>query len=632
MDNTIVHILVIWSKAQEYKDEILADLNKNFEILKVFRGHWDKEKFLQNYMVFYAHSQYHLDPDSYKKLLQGKVDHCGNDDFTVVILRDSQPLFEIRHTSSGDRLVNTRMFDKKTQYRTLTGGGHKIHSSDDAWETNHDLTLMFGRNTEDFLYHYVLDGEEDSFTQNCQGVDGYDTIEQLFYILNNTIRYVVLRNHECLPDQYTVEGHGDIDLLCEDRNWMAYLTGAKKIFPEPYRVYHTIRIGDREVPFDFRFVGDDYYDRLWEEEILANRQLSKHLFYVPSFEDQFYSLLYHAYIQKTIVKDDYLPKLERYGQLIHVAFNTDISESISLLDAFMQHKGYEYIRPQDSTVFFNLDNLIFSTHAFRYGKPIKRLNIDIDGEMYYSKVFEKENSFVKVGTPFLIDNEARFLNSLSSSFFPKLIRFESNYEEGLIEITRKKGVDFIHFFSNDQHKTSKYIYSFLRESLSILKVLTSNQIVHRDFIPQNLLIEESLHGCQVSLIDFGWAIYVSEYTKCLKPKDLAGFYHHPTGCSDFYSLGCFLNEYFGYRKRIHEICKVLCSIDIDDYRRGSVLAKKFLLVDSILNKSWSIADCLYDIRFLFIYRIIKPLKSSMHYSWIYKAKLLLHSFFAFSKS
>lgn len=52
MGSSIIHILVIWSKGKDYKDEILADLKNDFEILKVFRGHWDKDKFLQNYMVF----------------------------------------------------------------------------------------------------------------------------------------------------------------------------------------------------------------------------------------------------------------------------------------------------------------------------------------------------------------------------------------------------------------------------------------------------------------------------------------------------------------------------------------------------------------------------------------------------
>lgn len=578
MDNTIVHILVIWSKGQDHKDEILADLQKDFEVLKVFNGHWDKDKFLQNYMVFYAHSQYHLDPDSYKRLLQGKVDHCGDEDFTVVILRDTQPHFEIRHTSSGDRQVNTRMFDKKTQYRALTGGGHKIHSSDDAWETNHDLTLMFGRNTEDFVHHYVLDGGEESFAQNCQGVGGYDTIEQLFYVLNNAIRYVVMRNHECIPDQYTVEGHGDIDLLCENRNWMAYLTGAKKIFPEPYRVYHTIRIGGIEVPFDFRFVGDNYYDLPWQEDILNTRVLQKNLFYTPNPEHQFYSLLYHAYIQKWEVKEDYPPKLMMYAGAIGEIFNADSKSAVQQLDQFLHRHDYEYVRPNDKSVVYNPDHIALSNYALRQGQLLKRLCPQpTDGMKFQSRIYEKENSFIKIGTNWLIDNEVKYLERLSGSpCVPRIIRrdYDQERDETILEISRVPGVDYESYFGDADNQTWGKVRSFIIQSIQLLILLADKGISHRDFLPGNLMISSEGNHCSVSLIDFGWATELGKQNEN-RPNNLAGWFATQGNTTDSNSFAILLTYYWYDLLFVRVLCRMLYAITDTDTQKTDELKKKY---------------------------------------------------------
>lgn len=578
MGSSIIHILVIWSKGKDYKDEILADLKNDFEILKVFRGHWDKDKFLQNYMVFYAHSQYQLDPISYRKLLQGKVEHCGDEDFTVVILRDEHPKFELRTTSSGERKVNTRMFDKKTRYRALTGGGHKIHSSDDAWETNHDLTLMFGYNTKDFCSHYSLDGKEETFSQNCQGVDGYPSIENFFYVLNNTIRYVVMRNHECLPNQYTVEGHGDIDILCENKNWMSYLTGAQKVFPEHYRVYHTIKIGGIDVPFDFRYIGDNYYDQPWQEDILNSRVLTKDLFYTPDAENQYYSLLYHAYIQKWKVKEDYPSKLQKYAEAIGQSYNHNCKVCVEQLDSFLQSNRYEYVRPNDITVVYNPDHLAYSAYALRHGQLLKRLYVNGENNFkYHSRVYEKKDSFVKIGTNWLIENEANYLELLADiPNVPKIIRkqYDLEHEETILEISRMRGVDFETFFADINHQRGKYVRSFIKGCIQLLSALSQKNVAHRDFLPSNLIIADVNGKCKVSLIDFGWATEISKASEN-RPDNLAGRFTSPENSTDAYSLGMFLLDYWYDMPYIRFISKLLRYITNNDTINPNTLKTKY---------------------------------------------------------
>lgn len=66
----------------------------------------------------------------------------------------------------------------------------------------------------------------------------------------------------------------------------------------------TVFIGGRDVIFDLRYVGDNYYDIAMERAILSNR-ISRLNFFIPSDEDLLYSKLYHALIHKEAISDTY---------------------------------------------------------------------------------------------------------------------------------------------------------------------------------------------------------------------------------------------------------------------------------------------------------------------------------------
>lgn len=552
----MTHILIIWSNALEKKDEILHDLHASFSVMRVIRIHWDKEAFMKNLFIFYAHSQRHLNETQYKKLLKNKINHCGDKDFYLVVFEDNNPHMEIRQTSSGPALVNVNVFDKKDEYRKLTGGGHKIHTSNDEWETNKDLTVLFGKNTNDFVEWLKSDNLND-YNNNCIGVKGFESISQLFYLLNNTIKYCVLRNHECLPEKNAVDNHGDIDLLVEDRNYIKYLTLAHNVYNIAYRVYHVICIAGKDIPFDFRYVGDNYYDKGWEEEILERRQLLPKGIYVPNDEDQFYTLLYHAYIQKRTIADDYITKLSFYSNKISVNYNPSTSASISLLDEFMKQNNYEYIKPKDTTVFFNLQSLQLSSYAFRHGIVVsKNGKYDPQQVPFFSVVYDKEQSFYKRASDFLIKNEVHFLEELEKhEYFPRLLDNGVKSDGAYLETEKLEGEDFLTFFSSKEHLHFSFIKSFIEECVKILRILTDNKIIHCDFIGQNLLIKQEGNVCKVSLIDFGWAIHKNEYNKMLRPRVLGCNYSPKEGVSDLYTFAQTIKEMWPnihYIKRIHE--------------------------------------------------------------------------------
>ena len=123
------HLFILWENAREKEKEILEDIKKNFEILGLYNIKWNKENFSNNLSRFYGTNL----PEN-----SGKEQHCGNGDFLLIVVGIDNPKYEERQTSKGLQIVNTNMFDKKTYYRKLTGGGHKVHATNSEVETNHD--------------------------------------------------------------------------------------------------------------------------------------------------------------------------------------------------------------------------------------------------------------------------------------------------------------------------------------------------------------------------------------------------------------------------------------------------------------------------------------------------------------
>lgn len=542
----MTHIFIVWANGLAWKEQILNDIEGQFLVHCNLSVKWDEDKFADNLRVFYSRSWQHFSPSKIVEALQYKKEYCGTGAFSVIVFDDPNPTIGLRETTEGPREVNTNVFDLKQKYRQMTGGGHLVHGSNDESETNRDLTLLFGRNVHDFLKDVPQTSE---YHGNCVGVGGYRDVKELFYVLNNTINYCVLRNFECLPDDYTVEGHGDIDLLVDNKQQMACMTLARQVYAETYRVYHTIQIAGEEVPFDFRHIGDNYYDIKWQRHILANRVLAKDLFYIPNNEDLFYSLLYHAYIQKLEVKDDYVPKLRDYAETIGLSYSSGVEHSVRQLDAFMASNGYEYICPEDVTVVYNLDHLGFSEYAFRYGRCVKRTEEDGgNGYIYSSRVFENGDSYVKIGTDWLVENEALHLKSLQdSSRFPRLLACEP-LGNGMskLEMSKVSGEDFAAFFGNMNNQHGSNVRRFLRQMADVLTCFCKHDIVHRDLSPSNIIVSKSADGLEVGIVDLGWAVNTNE-EQVKTPANLGGRYASTNAeikNTDCFALGVLLMEYW----------------------------------------------------------------------------------------
>ncbi len=340
------HLFILWENARYKEKEILEDIKKSFNIIGKYNITWNKEIFSKNLSRFYGTN---LPKNS------GKEKHCGNGDFLLIIVEVENPKYEHRDTlSKGIQTVNINMFDKKTYYRELTGGGHKVHATNSEKETNHDLTLLLGKSLKDFLKE--VEGKEESIVnlkQDLIGTDGFKTVKEMFYVLNNCIDYAVLRNYETLPEEIYTNEHNDIDLICDSYENAAYILNAKKVFPEEYRIHYKVKVEDKIAFFDLRYIGDNYYYYNLEKALLENRIYNSKGFYTVSEEEYFYTLLYHAILHKPTFSEDYKNKLNKMKP--NLDFKDD-EKSIQILNNWLFKKGYSITIPIDNSVLFNKEN------------------------------------------------------------------------------------------------------------------------------------------------------------------------------------------------------------------------------------------------------------------------------------
>lgn len=334
-----LHLFIIWSNAKYREAEILSDLATRFKILGIHTVTWEKRHFSANLTRFYGEN---LPPHSNKERI------CGNGPFTLVVVMDEHPLYRIRKTSKGHAVVNVNIFDSKEMYRYWTGGGHMIHGTNSVAEVKHDIVLLTGSSLTDY-YNRAKDREEpltEAFDA-MPGEDHWDSMDQLLYVLNETVEYVVLRNFSGLFSDYGHSIHGDVDILTNNRYLAKLALNAKPVFKSKRRVKHLVKIGDGGTFFDIRYTGDDYYCREWEEDILKSRKLSEEGYFMPSDENFAYALLYHALVQKPEIASDYI---EIFKKLFP---DCDKPALTARLKEFLRKNDYRMIEPADYSVYFN---------------------------------------------------------------------------------------------------------------------------------------------------------------------------------------------------------------------------------------------------------------------------------------
>ena len=177
---------------------------------------------------------------------------------------------------------------------------------------------------------------------------GWNNIEEVFAALHTVKEeYIILRNYEEIDaDNFYTSGHADVDFLARDGRRFAKQIHAYPRFVSDDGIHYKVLIAGTEVVIDVRSVGDGYYDANWEMALLHNRVMLDGRFYIPDKENTYYSLVYHAILQKKELAEDYLRRLNKMAENLGVQAKTE-QEHLSVLERYMKEKGYFYTVPYD---------------------------------------------------------------------------------------------------------------------------------------------------------------------------------------------------------------------------------------------------------------------------------------------
>ena len=349
-------LFVSWSAADHLRTRALDVLADRFEIRGVHRIRWSADRVSENFGRFYCSTR--LTPPFHTFFEHQK----GSGPITVVTVVDPAPDFQHRQTNRGCRVVNARFFDTKQDFRSWTPLPKVIHGTETPEEATRDLFMLLGMTPEEYLMAHPApwQGVIEQHARNVTGATGWASLRAVFAALNPLLPYVVLRNFEELPDSHVFGEHDDVDLLVHDYHEAIRILNARPLLgmvPRWGGRFH-VTVAGRPIIFDIRFVGDGYFDRQWQLDVLQRRRFSESGIYVPSTRDYFETLAYHALAHKRELSEDYAGRLAQMAAAEGLEDWTrerlnEPSHARQLLDRLVPGAGRAHVQPKDITVFYN---------------------------------------------------------------------------------------------------------------------------------------------------------------------------------------------------------------------------------------------------------------------------------------
>ncbi len=559
MNKTEIQLFLLWGNARKKENEIISEISKNFEIIEIYEIHWDKKLFKSNLERFYCEK------------IRSKIKHTGTDSFLLITFRDFSPIYEYRHTLKGYEVVNSKILTLKQQFRKLTGGGYKIHSTNDINEVNNNLVFLINKSYDD--YFKESEGKvwkpENSYiqiTEQPKGTYGWNSFDEILYVLNSASKYVILRNFD--------KEDRDIDILVNDFRRIKYLLNGKFIKTNKYKSKLQIQCEGKNFILDLRYIGDNYYCEKWEEDILNNR-IFKDGYFAPNEIDLFYSLIYHVEFHKTQSSHKYDELLKSLAQKYIKDENLQFTHEFYLkkLNEFMNKEDYYPIRPSDRKVKYNLTNIrrmFYICTLEKYGiEVLKTLAINkkpTSGfDAFFLAKYNNQKVFVKFGNG-SYDAKKEYcvysaLRAQDEKHIPKPLMYKNLADNKMFIMTEFIDGSTLDKISLDNFSSEKLNIIF-DSLIEIGELLFKNRFIHRDFHRGNLIVEDNGN---VKLIDMQHLIgygFPENSENLKRTKRLRGTNKRlrpaPYVWDDMYSLYKILQtfpreEIIGYDKKLEQV-------------------------------------------------------------------------------
>jgi hypothetical protein len=333
-NSNYLRTLVVWDKSNQKKidKEIIA--NPNLKIIdKIFISKNFYEDIYKD-KIFWLDKFYNRPIDRNSLKLRK--------DLYCYIIISKNPIFKLNKMlfTKDERFVDENIFKFKKKIRKKQK--NIIHISDNFEEAKRNA-LFISRTKNTFPYRYFLKSQ---FVHH--------SLSTLIKKLNNEkkLKYIFLRN--------IFDKNGDIDVLCNNYYLFKQLVDGQSFKKknlniisnsgDPYEDYgfkvsNFVKVKNKEVCFDIRSIGDNYFDKKWQNNLLKKR-IKKSNYFTLKNEDKLYSLVYHIVYHKGYIDKKYI----KFLNLNLKKDNIKLNFLKSFIDKYLEQNNYNVTRPNDLTI------------------------------------------------------------------------------------------------------------------------------------------------------------------------------------------------------------------------------------------------------------------------------------------
>lgn len=270
-----------------------------------------------------------------------KINKIVKNSIILLVIKDENPIYKYTSSTSCNQVLNYNMKILKNELRYLFGGTcnnfNSIHSSYNIEEA---LLVLNPLN----LNHLVKRKKFINF-------------KEFFDLLNNDqkLKYVILFDYNIINN---CDQKNNIKILVNDYYYFKSITGARSTDKinmrendNGFNVNNNIIINNNLINFNIRFIGDNYFDSIWEKNMLnSSIKIQFNNFQIKICNDinLYYSVIYHLIVHKNFnynINMDFIKfsKIEKpYNQKL----------LIQKFMEFINNHKYKIIKPYDKYVKF----------------------------------------------------------------------------------------------------------------------------------------------------------------------------------------------------------------------------------------------------------------------------------------
>ena len=289
--------------------------------------------------------------------------------------------------SNENKIVDHKIFSFKKKIRKNKLS--LIHISDNFEESKRNA-LFFSRTKNDYPSKYFVK------TQNI-----FNSKIDFFKRLNKfkKLTYVVLRDQRTEKD--------DIDILVNDyflfkriadchsykNKILNFISNSGDPLEDGgFKVANYIKIKNKIIKLDVRYIGDGYFDTKWQKKILESRKFYRG-YYIPCKENLTYTLLYHIVYHKGYIDKKYTVFLKKINKLKTINLN----EIMIMVNRHLKLKKYKISRPSDLTIpaTYQLNEFSIKNEFQLVKNQIDNRNFSGANKMIYNLLrFQKYNIYL----------------------------------------------------------------------------------------------------------------------------------------------------------------------------------------------------------------------------------------------